>query len=116
MTAGASITLVNREALLKGFAPERKAHMARRKRMESSDNNKPAAEFRINGLKAVVWENETKNGSMYNTTLVRVYKDKNDEWQETNSLSRDDLLAARKVLDEAHSFILDEERNARSTD
>lgn len=84
--------------------------------MDSSENNKPAAEFRINGLKAVVWENETKNGSMYNTTLVRVYKDKDDEWQETNSLSRDDLLAARKVLDEAHSFILDEERTARSTD
>lgn len=84
--------------------------------MDSSENNKPAAEFRINGLKAVVWENETKNGSMYNTTLVRVYKDKNDEWQETNSLGRDDLLAARKVLDEAHSFILDEERTARSTD
>jgi len=84
--------------------------------MESSEKNQPAAEFRINGVKAVVWENETRNGSMFNTTLVRVYKDKDEEWKETNSLGRDDLLAARKVLDEAHSFILDEERNARSAE
>lgn len=84
--------------------------------MESSEKNQPAAEFRINGVKAVVWENDTRNGSMFNTTLVRVYKDKDEEWKETNSLGRDDLLAARKVLDEAHSFILDEERNARSAE
>lgn len=84
--------------------------------MESSEKNQPAAEFRINGVKAVVWENETRNGTMFNTTLVRVYKDKDEEWKETNSLGRDDLLAARKVLDEAHSFILDEERNARSAE
>ncbi len=90
--------------------------MNRKKRMDSSEKNQPAAEFRINGVKAVVWQNETRNGSMFNTTLVRVYKDKDDEWQETNSLGRDDLLAARKVLDEAHSFILHEERNARSAE
>jgi len=89
--------------------------MARRnKRMESSEKNRPVAEFRINGAKAVVWKNDTQNGPMFNTSLVRVYRDANDEWQETHSLGRDDLLAAAKVLDEAHSFILDEERAARS--
>ena len=67
--------------------------MNRKKRMDSSEKNQPAAEFRINGVKAVVWQNETRNGSMFNTTLVRVYKDKDDEWQETSSLGRDDLLA-----------------------
>lgn len=84
--------------------------------MESSEKSQPEAEFRINGVKAVVWKNETRNGHMFNTTLVRVYKDAEDEWQETHSLGRDDLLAAGKVLDEAHSFILDEERKARSAD
>ena len=53
---------------------------------------------------------------MFNTTLVRVYKDSDEEWKETHSLGRDDLLAAGKVLDEAHSFILDEERKARSAE
>jgi hypothetical protein len=82
--------------------------------MESSEKNVPVAEFRINGVKAVVWKNDTRNGAMFNTKLVRVYKDKDDEWQETTSLGRDDLLIAAKALDEAHSFILAEEREARS--
>lgn len=88
----------------------------RRKRMESSDKKQPAAEFRINGVKAVVWENDTRNGTMFNTTLARVYKDKDEEWQETNSLGRDDLLVAAKVLNEAHSFIVEQERQARSAE
>ncbi len=71
----------------------------------NEEKNHPVMEYRINGVKAVVWKNETRNGSMFNTTLVRVYKDKDDQWQETTSLGRDDLLAAAKVLDQAHSFI-----------
>lgn len=89
--------------------------MPRSTRMEEK-KNKPCAEFRINGVKSVVWENETRNGTMFNTTLVRVYKDENDEWRETNSFGRDDLLAAAKALDEAHTFILDQERRARDND
>ena len=50
---------------------------------------------------------------MFNTNLVRIYKNADDEWKETHFLGRDDLLAARRVLDEAHSSILDEERSAR---
>tara|TARA_R100000687_G_scaffold19368_2_gene15805 strand:+ start:137 stop:391 length:255 start_codon:yes stop_codon:yes gene_type:complete len=84
--------------------------------MDSSENTQPEAEFRINGVKAVVWKNDTRNGHMFNTILVRVYKDTEDEWKETHSLGRDDLLAAGKVLDEAHSFILGEERKARSAE
>ena len=84
--------------------------------MDSSEKTQPEAEFRINCVKAVVWRNDTRNGHMFNTTLIRVYKDAEDEWRETHSLGRDDLLAAGKVLDEAHSFILSEERKARSAD
>ena len=88
----------------------------RKNRMESTEKSRPEAEFRINGVKAVVWKNETRNGAMFNTSLVRVYKDADDIWQETHSLGRDDLLAAAKVLDEAHSFIMGEERAARIED
>ena len=90
--------------------------MRNNKRMETAEKNQPMAEFRINGVKSVVWKNETRNGAMFNTSLVRVYKDKDDEWQETHSFSRDDLLAAVKVLDEAHSFILEQERQVSSSD
>ena len=86
----------------------------RKKRMESSEKSRPEVEFRINGVKAVVWKNETRNGAMFNTSLVRIYKNGDDEWQETHSLGRDDLLAAAKALDQAHSFIVEEERTRRN--
>jgi hypothetical protein len=44
---------------------------------------------------------------------VRIYKDQEDEWKETHSLGRDDLLLAAKVLDQVHSFIVEEERRMR---
>lgn len=90
--------------------------MRRNKRMDSTQKNQPVMEYRINGVKAVVWKNETRNGSMFNTTLVRVYKDKDGQWQETASLGRDDLLAAAKVLDQAHSFIIIHEQTRAEVD
>ena len=69
---------------------------------------RPFKELRCGALKAVVWENETRNGSMFSTQLVRVYKDENDDWKETHSLAFDDLLSAGKLMDMAHTAILRE--------
>lgn len=80
----------------------------------NEEKNHPVMEYRVNGVKAVVWQNETRNGSMFNTTLVRVYRDKEGNWKETNSLGRDDLLPAAKVLDQAHSFIIIQEQATAS--
>lgn len=79
-----------------------------KKNGNTKEAQRPAAEFRINGTKAVVWENETRNGSMFNVQLVKVYRDDEGEWHETHSLGRDDLLSAAKVLDQAHSWIWDQ--------
>ena len=67
---------------------------ARTKSQNDPHKNRPVAEFRINGTKAVVWKNDTQNGPMFNTSLVRIYRDADDQWQETHSLGRDDLLSA----------------------
>ena len=80
----------------------------------NEEKNQPVMEYRINGVKAVVWQNETRNGSMFNTTLVRIYRDKEGNWKETSSLGRDDLLPAAKVLDQAHSFIIIQEQATAS--
>jgi hypothetical protein len=69
---------------------------------------RPFKELRCGGLKAVVWENETRAGAMFSTQLVRVYKDDNDDWKETHSLGFDDLLSAGKLLDMAHTTVLRE--------
>ena len=65
---------------------------------------KPAHEVRLGSVKAAIWRNETTNGVRFNVTLARLYKD-GDQWKSSDSLGRDDLLVAAKVLDQAHTWI-----------
>lgn len=80
---------------------------------QQQDANRPFKELRSSGLKAVIWRNDTSNGQMFNTQLVRVYRDDKDEWHETTSLGRDDLLLAAKLLDQAHTLIMRAEEDER---
>jgi hypothetical protein len=68
---------------------------------------KPVREFRIGRLKAVCWANETEHGVRHNVTVCRLYRD-GDQWRTTESFGRDDLLLLAKILDRAHSWILDQ--------
>ncbi len=70
-------------------------------------SNKPVKEIRLGRIKAAIWENETANGSRHNVKVVRLYKD-GDEWKDSDSFGRDDLLVVGKVLDLAHSWIFDQ--------
>ena len=73
---------------------------------KAEKKNQPVHEERIGAIKAVVWANPTKaGGTMFNTTVSRIYKDGDGNWQETTSFGRDDLLVAGKVLDRVHSWI-----------
>lgn len=76
--------------------------------------NVPVHTVRVGAIKVAVWKNSTQNGPMYNSTLVRSYKNQQGEWGESNSLSRDDLLVAAKALDLAHTFIVETEAAARA--
>ncbi len=68
--------------------------------------DKPAHEVRIGAIKAAIWRNDTSNGVRYNTTLSRLYKDKeDDQWKSTDSFGRDDLLVLAKVADAVHTWI-----------
>ena len=65
---------------------------------------KPIHEIRLGAIKAAIWENETTNGTRYNVTVSRLYKD-GDQWKRTESFGRDDLLVVAKVADQAHTWI-----------
>jgi hypothetical protein len=73
--------------------------------LESNRANSPAHEIRLGSIKATLWLNETSAGPRYNVTIGRLYKDANDAWRTSESLGRDDLLLAAKVLDLAHSWL-----------
>ena len=72
-----------------------------------ANSKKPVHEVRMGRVRAAVWENETKNGSMHNVTLSRLYKDDNDKWADSTSFGRDDLPLLAKVADQAHSWIFE---------
>lgn len=71
------------------------------------NNNGPVHEIRLGAIKVAIWQNETTNGTRHNVTVSRLYKD-GEEWKQTESFGRDDLLLLAKVVDQAHSWIYTE--------
>ncbi len=65
---------------------------------------RPAHEVRLGRIKATIWANQNDNGTWYNVTLSRSYRD-GDEWKSSSSFGRDELLTVAKVADLANSWI-----------
>lgn len=75
--------------------------------MEQVKGNKPKFKVTTKGLSATVWENEKedKSGNKYteNSVVVeRVYKDKEGNWQKTNSLKEKHIPKAIVLLQEVY--------------
>ncbi len=69
-------------------------------------NSKPVSEVRIGRVKAAIWPNGTDGRTRHNVTFSRLYKN-GDQWKNTQSFSRNDLLLLAKVADQAHSRIFE---------
>lgn len=74
--------------------------------------NRPVFKITLWPLSASIWKQTGTNGDFYNVTLQRSYKD-GETWKNSDSFGRDDLLAAAKLLDQAHSWIVRAEHAAR---
>ncbi len=59
---------------------------------KKKDRDPPAHQVKLGRIKAAVWQNDTEQGVRYNTTFSRSYKD-GEEWKNSDSFGRDDLLA-----------------------
>lgn len=76
-----------------------------------SGKNLPENKFRAGPIVATIWSNSAINKSgekvTYKTvSFERTYKDKNDEWQTTNSLRTNDLPKAIVVLTKAYESLI----------
>jgi len=69
-----------------------------------NDKQRPAHEIRLGRIKATIWANQNDNGTWYNVTLSRNYKD-GDEWKSSASFGRDELLTVAKAADMANTWI-----------
>ena len=65
------------------------------------EHNKPVDTIRLGAIKAAIWQNQTETGVRYSATFERLYKD-GDQWKQTRSFGRDDLLLLAKVADLTH--------------
>ena len=65
---------------------------------------KPVHEVKLGGIRAAIWANETENGVRHNVTFSRLYKD-GDQWKDSTSFRRDDLVIVAKVADLAFAWI-----------
>jgi len=78
----------------------------------------PETKFRSGAIAATIWANETirdgKKVEYKSVTFERSYKDKNDQWQSTNSLRTADIPKAILVLTKAYEHLAlnaDDEEN-----
>jgi hypothetical protein len=78
---------------------------------KATPRNQPVHHIRMSRIEAAIWQNQSENGTWYNVTLSRSYKDGNDEWKSADSFSADDLLLVAKVADEAHSWIIQKQQD-----
>ena len=82
---------------------------------------KPVHEIRLGRLVAAVWRNEfdSENGGTvvrHNVTFSRLYKPEGEQWRNSSSFGRDDLLLLSKLSDQVHSFLCEliQEQNGSS--
>jgi len=77
--------------------------------------NLPEKKFRAGAISATVWQNkgQSKDGEEveYRTiSIERCYKDKEGNWQSTNSMRVNDLPRATTVLQKAYEFLVFKEQ------
>jgi len=89
--------------------------------MEEEKSKLPETKFRAGAVSATVWKNsgETKTGdrtSYYSVSIDRLYKDRNDKWQATNSLRVNDMPKAVLVLQKAYEYVIMSDSKVRSSD
>ena len=81
--------------------------------MKNSIENKPTVIKVGRGIRAKLWRNKNKNGEWFNITISRVYKDSEDQFQESDSFSRDDLLQVAFVAQKAFDQIVNQNDESR---
>ena len=77
----------------------------------TEDKKMPEKKFRAGGITATIWKNEGKdndgNKTEFNTVgLERSYKDKNDEWQKTNTMRLNDLPKVVLVCSKSYEYLV----------
>ena len=78
------------------------------RKSQSTDTAKaPVAKLRLGLINASIWERSTENGKFHSVTFERRYRDGQGNWHSTHSYDASDLLTLAKLVDQAHSKIVE---------
>ena len=82
---------------------------------ETKSKAPPIHKIFVGSTVASIWHRTTESGqSSYSTTVVRIYKNKVNEYTETNNYFESELLELSKAADMAHSWIIDRQADERA--
>jgi hypothetical protein len=73
----------------------------------------PDKKFKAGGVTATVWKGISTRGTYYNVQLGRSYKDRGNDWKNTNSLMENDLPKAMVLLRKAYEYVLTQNESTR---
>ena len=65
----------------------------------------PEQKFKAGAVSATIWKNEGEH-IYFTVSIERNYKDKNNEWKNTNSMRLNDLPKASLVIDKAYDYLV----------
>ena len=68
---------------------------------DSQLKQKPIHEVRLGRVRAAIWENTSDKGSWRKVTFSRLFKDKSNKWQDSDSFAKEDLLSLAEVARQA---------------
>lgn len=82
------------------------------KQDEKPQSKAPVEVFRAGCAKVAIWENESKDGTVFhNTTVAKVYMDASKKWQETNQFNVRDLPKLILAAQKAYEFVMLSQQN-----
>lgn len=67
---------------------------------------KPWKTIRLSTIACAIWRNEGEHGFWYSCTFTRSYKNKEGEWEYSDSMNRDDLLVMSRCAEKGYDIIL----------
>ena len=80
------------------------------------NNNQPVHRIRLGLINASIFANQSELGrTFHNAQFDRAYKD-GEDWKNTRSFGRDDLLVLSKLADLVHTWICEEQQQARGSE
>lgn len=77
--------------------------------MSDDKKNQPEKKFRIGNMTATIWKNtnqkDGKEIAFYTVSLQRSYKDKDNNWKNTDSMRNNDIPKAVLALNKAYEYL-----------